>query len=454
MLCPAFFTPLGRTALCASVVLALLGTTSPAHTQTTQVPSRTAADLPSPRIVDDTKAAAAGIRKLTGKYLVLYTNAPSSPAVDDLPGLFDLAVPQWAKYFHIDEKRLHNWRVQGFLIDRESGGGVQAFESLGLMPAGRENFPNGISVGRELWLYKQPSDYYTRHLLLHEGTHVFMMSFLGGCGPGWYMEGMAELFGTHRYDERYKQLTMRVMPANRDEVPMWGRIKLIHDDGDPRRPFAAVLNVDNSRMMGDDQYAWCWAATKFLDSHPRYAAQFRKLQGFVNAPDFNDRFRLALADRWVDVQAEWLAFIAALDYGYDSERMAIDFRRGQPLAAPTKVQLSADRGWQSSGVWLEAGQTYRIDASGVYEIANDGQPWSCEPNGVTIDYHDGRPLGMLLGAIDGAAKGGTLADDFEIGLGRTITPVATGTLYLRVNDSPAKLHDNRGTYTVSISRAG
>ena len=25
-------------------------------------------------------------------------------------------------------------------------------------------------------------------------------SFLGGCGPGWYMEGTAELFGTHRID--------------------------------------------------------------------------------------------------------------------------------------------------------------------------------------------------------------------------------------------------------------
>ena len=50
-------------------------------------------------------------------------------------------------------------------------------------------------MGAELWLHDQPTAYYRRHLLLHEGTHVFMASFLGGCGPGWYMEGTAELFG-------------------------------------------------------------------------------------------------------------------------------------------------------------------------------------------------------------------------------------------------------------------
>ena len=55
-------------------------------------------------------------------------------------------------------------------------------------------------MGREFWLFDQPTDYYVRHLLLHEGTHVFMVSFLGGCGPGWYMEGTAELLGTHRLD--------------------------------------------------------------------------------------------------------------------------------------------------------------------------------------------------------------------------------------------------------------
>ena len=69
----------------------------------------------------------------------------------------------------------------------------------------------------EFWLYDQPTAYYRRHLMLHEGTHVFMVSFLGGCGPGWYMEGTAELFGTHRLDEQSGQLTLRIMPRSREK---------------------------------------------------------------------------------------------------------------------------------------------------------------------------------------------------------------------------------------------
>ena len=78
---------------------------------------------------------------------------------------------------------------------------------------------------------------------------------------------------------------------------------------------------------------------------------------------------------------------------------------------PRSVTIAADRGWQSSGVWLEAGKSYHVTASGRYQIAaeksNDGEKaWPCEPGGVTIEYHDGRPLGMLLGAmVEGARNG-------------------------------------------------
>jgi hypothetical protein len=72
---------------------------------------------------------------------------------------------------------------------------------------------------------------------------------------------------------------------------------------------------------------------------------------------------------------------------------------------------------------------------------------------VTIEYHDGRPLGMLLGAIDGRAAGATLAEAFAVGTEATITPAASGVLYLRTNDSPARLDDNRGSVTVTIERA-
>ena len=105
-----------------------------------------------------------------------------------------------------------------------------------------QEFENGISIGAEVWLYDQPTDYYRRHLLLHEGTHAFMATFLGGCGPGWYMEGTAELLARIGSTTTTGELTLRIMPRSRDEVPMLGRIKLIRDafaadqDARPFRP--------------------------------------------------------------------------------------------------------------------------------------------------------------------------------------------------------------------------
>jgi hypothetical protein len=101
------------------------------------------------------------------------------------------------------------------------------------------------------------------------------------------------------------------------------------------------------------------------------------------------------------------------------------------------------------------GYSYRFTAGGRFQIAADpdGTPWPCEPGGVTIEYHDGRPLGMLLGALcptDGDP--GNFATPVPIGAGGTLKPDEDSFLYLRVNDHPAKLKDNRGEVEVRIDR--
>ena len=47
----------------------------------------------------------------------------------------------------------------------------------------------------------------------------------------------------------------------------------------------------------------------------------------------------------------------------------------------------------------------------------------------------------------------SFAKPIEIGLGTTLKPPTSGTLYLRVNDSAARLDDNRGSLTVTIAEA-
>jgi hypothetical protein len=428
--------------------------------------------------IDDSRIAAAGIRKLQSRHLTLYTDVQSGPDVDGLPGLFDEAVPLWAEYFGVDSAKTADWRVRAFLIgDREK------FAALGLLPEGRE-LAHGYAEATEIWVLDQTTDYYRRHLLLHEGTHAFMATFLGGCGPAWYSEGMAELLATHRQGARGEGrgaergaaergaaekkspdpfLELNIMPGDRREVPMLGRIKLVREAvaAGKAQSVDAILHIDGRRQLGPEVYAWCWALAKFLDSQPRYRDRFRGLATHVTDADFNDRVRREFADDWDELAAGWQAYVAALDHGYDFERMAIEFKRGAALGRKREVTVRADRGWQSSGVWLEAGKTYRVSARGRFQIATVNvagveRLWPCEPGGVTIEYHDGRPLGMLLGAIvpDKIPAAGDFATGFArpapIGLAAQLTPEVSGTLYLRVNESASRLGDNRGALTIVV----
>ena len=104
--------------------------------------------------------------------------------------VFDAAVPLWCEYFGVEPAKVADWKIVGYVIQDK-----ERFAGAGFIRRSLPDFPNGFSQGSQLWLYDQPSGYYRRHLLLHEGTHCFMYRWLGGTGPPWYMEGMAELLG-------------------------------------------------------------------------------------------------------------------------------------------------------------------------------------------------------------------------------------------------------------------
>jgi len=391
----------------------------------------------------------AGIRRISGKHLSLFTDLPSTPAVDELPEVFDQAFPQWCKYFGASPARLRDWHATGCLMRDKT-----LFKRLKLLPDVVPPFDNGFSYNYDLWVVDQTSDYYRRHLLLHEGVHSFMNTVLGSCGPPWYQEGMAELLGTHRWQDG--ELTVGYFPAHREETPMWGRIKIVRDAFAARRAkrFPDVLAYDPATEPGTEPYGWCWAAAAFLDGHPRYQARFRTLGKIVRHRDFNDRFRRLLGADWDCLLEEWQVFVADLEYGYDFQRTAIDFARGKPLEpSGRQIVVRADRGWQNSGVSLEAGVDYELIAQGRYQVANQPQIWWCEPNGVSIRYYRGRPLGILLAAIrpDEPFSGPCpFLAPTAVGLKAVLTPKRSGTLFLRINDSAAELADNSGTLAVRV----
>jgi hypothetical protein len=394
-----------------------------------------------------------GIRAVRGKHLTLYTDLPEGPAVDELPEVFDQAVPQWCDYLGIAPDRIAAWHVRAFLI-----GDKVRFTAAKLIPESLPEFLNGFAYQTELWLNEQKSDYYRRHLLLHEGTHALMNSAKGRAGAPWYMEGTAELLATHRWANG--RLQLRRMPASRDEVPLWGRIKIVKDEYAANRGMTVeeILGYDHRAHLRNEPYGWCWALCAFLDGHPEYKSAFRSLYKESDRldADFNQVAVERFKGDWNGLREQWRLFVAGLEYGHDIAKTTVDFTPGKPLAADgTSIPVAADRGWQNTGWRLEKGMEYRLNAAGRYVIARTDRAWWCEPAGVTIRYYQGRPLGQLLAAVrpddHDPAKTSPLAVPTAVGLSATLVPEKSGTLFLRVNDSAGQLHDNEGSLDVLVT---
>ncbi len=395
------------------------------------------------------------MRIFAGKRITLITDVPASPEIEALPAEFDQAYPQWCAYFGLMEQAKAEWHVNAFLMADK-----QRFASAGLIPDNLPPFLNGYALGLDLWLNEQPSGYYRRHLLLHEGTHAFMHSLLGGVGPPWYAEGMAELLATHRLVDG--RLMLNAFPQRREDVPQLGRIKLVRDAVAAGRLMAVdeVLSYGPTAYRDNAAYAWCWALSAFLDGHPRYRERFRQLPKAVLGNDLNARMRERFTADWADLAEEWQLFAASVEYGHDLVRSAIEYAPGEPLSKGAKqIAVAADRGWQSTRIRVTAGKTYHLRASGRFQIALEPGPpersWESEPNGVSIRYYGGRPLGLLLAAVHPEPRNPQAASALlkpeTVGLETTLRPTANGTLYLRLNDSPAELADNKGSVDVAVS---
>ncbi|MFO0868736.1 MAG: hypothetical protein U0935_07265 [Pirellulales bacterium] len=401
------------------------------------------------------RAEAAGLRRLSGKHVTIFTDVPSSPAVDELPAVFDLALPSWCKYLQVDPQLVRDWKLVGYLMKD-----ADRFRAVGALPDELPSFRNGFQMGDEFWWYEQETDYYRRHLMLHEGTHAFMNRWLGGLGAPWFAEGTAELLATHRWTDG--QLTLHYLPQQRTEAPGWARIKIVKDEfsagrGQPlEQIFAYALNAH----LQNETYGWCWAAAQFLDAHPLTQAAFRERFAAVRdaGPEFTRPLLESLEEHWPALSEEWQLFVAQADYGYDVARAAIQHRPAAPLTTPeVRLKISAAAGWQSTGIQLEQGVSYEVAAVGRYQLVAGPPIWWCEPGGVTIRYFRGQPLGMLLGAVRPAVLSSDrltpLANPEPIGRRRIMTPSGAGVLYLKINEFPGELADNSGDLLVRVRKA-
>ncbi len=317
---------------------------------------------------------------------------------------------------------------------------------------------NGIHREQQFWVNEQETDYYRRHLILHEFTHCFMYSLEGVEIPPWYAEGIAELFGTHDVDAA-GHYRFRVMPDRLDHFEGHGRIPLIRSETAAKRwkSLDDVQQIDAKEFLQTPAYAWSWAACAFLDGHPRYSRKFRELGRHTTSGNFQPALRKLFLDSRDDLRTEWALFTDELQYGFDLSRAAIQFQPGKPLEgneASRSFDIAADRGWQSGGVLVRAGVEYEVTATGEVTLATMPKPWISQPQGVSIMYSESHPIGLLLAAIhrEPAVEGAEESMLNQIVVGRTtrFTAPISGTLYFRINDRWNSLADNDGHYRVTV----
>ncbi|MGN6545472.1 MAG: hypothetical protein ACTHK7_10530 [Aureliella sp.] len=396
-----------------------------------------------------------GFQRLSGKHVEIVTDLPVDDAIRELPAVFDAAMPEWCRIFHVDPAEVAQWRTTACIM-----GARERFTAAGLLPANLPPFPHGYQFGDDLWVVEQPSAYYRRHLLLHEGTHWFMVRKFGSAGPPWLMEGLAEWLATHRWQDG--QLQMGIIPHSPDDVPMWGRITLIQQQlADGLAPsLETIMHYDARAHQSTDAYAWSWAAVVFFEHHPSTRDAFHKLLDGPLPSDATTTTQLmrALQNRKPFVRAEWSAMLTGLDYGFQPERELVQLNhRTRPLDQAATVSVRADNGWQATGISVRAGQSVHVSAQGRYVVGSEPKPWICEPQGVTLRYRNGQPLGKLLLAIaTPQPKEPEFSETLPIapvGADARIAAQASGEILLRINETGAGLDDNSGQLSVTIEPA-
>lgn len=404
-------------------------------------------------------ARRAGLRVLSGKHLILVTDRParSGDGVDELPWIFDEAFSGWCRHYAIDPRDHQSWQAFGCLvIDRER------FREAGLLPDSVPDFSHGFCDRNRFWMMDQTNAAYRRHLLLHEGVHAFTISLRDLDAPAWYAEGIAELLATHRLqsaDDGSRRYVATPMPQAAVDVEQLGRIEAIQRlRRDGEMPGLDDVFALHGTVHGDMKlYASSWAAVALLASHPRHAAMFAETERGPLGRDLTTR--LAQSPGWdaTAVARDFDAFTDDIDYGYDFSRSAIDWAAGMPLDGVREVQVDAARGWQNSGLRLGRGLRYAVQTTGRVRV---GHASACqleaEPDGISIEWYRGRPIGRILAAqwVEPQARSDGARPAFvvvaESARGEFIAP-SDGPLFFKLNESPGELADNEGAFQVEVS---
>lgn len=405
---------------------------------------------PDDRVVQNAaRLQGSDIQRYESKRLILYSDVDPKVA-ERLPGFADKLFDELTRFFGpLPPNRSETeFQATGYLMVNQ-----KTFRTLGLLTDRVPPFEHGRHLGYEFWVNSQQTEYYSRHLVLHEFTHCFMACVTGttDAPPAWYMEGMAEFFATHRLTT--ETIQFGVMPENKEDYQGLGRITFLSRDRKktPIRPLHQVMGMGPTEPS---LYEWSWAACYYLMRHPDFGSDFRKIGTHLSRSEFAEKLAVARTGKYELLEAGWYEFVNQLCDDYDIARAAAAVAEGKrmKIGQTVTLEIAADRGWQSTGVLVEEAGNYRLEASGRFQVDNDPKPWISEPDGVSIRYIRGQRLGCLLGAVYEPTDRTSLSNSFKVGAATDVKG-RVGTLCLRVNDAMNSLKNNSGRVTVTIRRA-
>lgn len=409
-------------------------------------------------IHNDQRLAQLGIHRYESPRLKLYTDIDPQLAAT-LPAVVDQAYLALVDYFGPlpPDREGTEFQVTGYIMQNR-----ERFRNAGVILKSLPKIVNGRHQGAQFWMDAQSEQYYLRHLMLHEYTHCYSMIMENIGAPVWYLEGIAESMATHHIDQNQK-IRFNVMPRDKNDFAGLGRISLIEEAvrNAPPKSMLEVMQVESNDFVNNNEiYAWSWALCQFFDKHPRFTQSFHQLSRHMQGTEFSQKIKELMKDDFLEINDAWLLFARSLQLGYDFDRAAINFQKGEPLTSPAmsaNVLITSDRGWQSSLIHVEQGETYTVTSEGTFILAQEPKPWESTADGISFRYFKGQPLGRLTMLIrpDSDARRLNPTSGFkEYPLGANATWMApvSGTIYFRLNDAWDELADNQGSVKVTVTQ--
>ena len=412
--------------------------------------------------LDREELRACGLHVIESRRLVLVTDVVSSD-VKDLPLLADALFEELERQQGTLAPDLakSDFQVTGYLIDAK-----ERFVKAGVLPPKQFAFRHGKNMGYQFWMNNQATDYYRRHLLLHEFVHCFMMCEHGmnDIPPLWYTEGLAEYFATHQIQETISATRFGILPPAVVGFEGWGRITEIrniltteHGETKQREQLLSVeglLHPADNNFTDDLKYAQAWAIIWLIRNHQELKAEFACFDRVRARKDFLDAEGRIPTKIWKRLTVLWPLYLDSLAEGFDTDRsfpalIPTETPWTDIQNSPLKVSVRSDKSWQSSGVLFTSGQSVTVSCSGRYTVHDQPKPWVSEPQGITIDYHRGRPLGEVTAMVL-SPTGAFLPQRVAVGTGREFAFAGDTELWLQINDSAARRAGNSGTAEITI----